>query len=140
MKHIECVCKHTNTLIRCYDTKVAVLCLVLLHMSQFQTSATKIFITLDIFVLFYRYNDVNNQQNAMFSFINLFNSALHVSGDKFAYPQEHFLIVYTAFGTVYRNCCRTVPPVGSSIGALYQNCIYSRKVLLRIGEFVARNM
>ena len=31
----------------------------------------------------------------LFSFINLFNSALHVSGDKFAHPQEHF------FGCIY---------------------------------------
>ena len=30
-----------------------------------------------------------------FSFINLFNSALHVSGDKHAHPQEHFLTIYT---------------------------------------------
>jgi hypothetical protein len=38
-----------------------------------------------------RYNDVNNQQDATtFSFINLFKSALNVSGDKFAHPQEHF--------------------------------------------------
>ena len=38
----------------------------------------------------YYYNDVNNQQDATnFSFINLFKSALHVSGDKFAHPQEH---------------------------------------------------
>ena len=37
-------------------------------------------------------NDVNNQQDATtFSFINLFNSALHVSGDKFAHSQERFL-------------------------------------------------
>ena len=42
------------------------------------------------------YNDVNNQQDeTTFSFINLFNSALHVSGDKFAHPQEHFLTVHT---------------------------------------------
>ena len=34
--------------------------------------------------------DVNNQKDATnFSFINIFNSALHVSGDKFAHPQEH---------------------------------------------------
>jgi len=39
--------------------------------------------------------DVNNQQDATtFSFINLFKSALHVSGDKFAHPQEHFLTLY----------------------------------------------
>jgi len=42
------------------------------------------------------YNDVNNQQDATtFSFIDLFKSALHVLGDKFAHPQEHFLTVYT---------------------------------------------
>jgi hypothetical protein len=33
------------------------------------------------------YNVVNNQQDAItFSFINLFNSTLHVLGDKFAHP------------------------------------------------------
>ena len=53
-----------------------------------------------------KFNDVSNQQDATtFSFINLFNSALHVSGDKFAHPQEHFLIVYTAFGTMHRHSC-----------------------------------
>ena len=36
-----------------------------------------------------------------FWFINLFNSALHVSGDKFSHPQEHFLTVYTAFGKMH---------------------------------------
>ena len=52
-----------------------------------------------------KYNAVNNQQDATtFSSINLFNSALHVSGDKFAHPQEHFLTVrgllekYPTFG------------------------------------------
>ena len=35
--------------------------------------------------------------------INLFKSALHDSGDKFAHPQEHFLTVYTAFGTTHCN-------------------------------------
>jgi len=53
-----------------------------------------------------KYNDVNNRQDAKtFSFINLFNSALHVLGNKFAHPQEHFLTVYTAFGTMQRRCC-----------------------------------
>ena len=43
-----------------------------------------------------RYNDVGNQQDATrFSFFNLFNSALHVSGDKFAHLHEHFFTVYT---------------------------------------------
>jgi len=39
----------------------------------------------------YQCDDMNNQQDATtFSFINLFNSALHVSGDKFAHPQDPF--------------------------------------------------
>ena len=42
------------------------------------------------------------QQNL---FIDLFKSALHVSGDKLAHPQEHFLILYAAFGTMHRYCC-----------------------------------
>ena len=46
-----------------------------------------------------------------FPFINLFNSAPYVSGDKFAHPQEHSLTVYTAFGTMHRHCCRPVPTV-----------------------------
>jgi len=38
-----------------------------------------------------KYNDVNNQKDAtIISFINLFNSSQHVSGDKFAHPQEQF--------------------------------------------------
>jgi len=41
-----------------------------------------------------------------FSFINLFNSALHVSDDKFAHSQEHFLTVHTVLGTMHRHCCR----------------------------------
>ena len=44
-----------------------------------------------------QYFDVSNQQDATnFSFINLFNSSLHVSGDKFAHSQELFLTVYTS--------------------------------------------
>jgi len=56
----------------------------------------------------FTFNDVNDQQDATtFSFINLFNSALHVSGDKFAHPQKHVLNVYTAFGTIHRHCCQS---------------------------------
>jgi len=52
-----------------------------------------------------KHEDANNQEDSTtFSFINLFNSVLHVSGDKFAHPQEHFLAVYTAFGTIHRHC------------------------------------
>jgi len=52
---------------------------------------------------------VNNQQDATtFSFINLFNSALHVLGDKFVHPQEHFLAIYTVLvqctGTAADKC------------------------------------
>jgi len=78
-------------------------------------------------------NDVNNQQDAtIFSFINLFNPAVHVSGDKFAHPQEHFLTVCTAIGTIHRSAAVSVHCTKS--------CIYSQKVLLRMGEFFARNM
>jgi len=46
-------------------------------------------------------------------FIDLFEFALHVSGDKLAHPQEYtFLTVYTAFGTMRRSA--------ANIGALYQ--------------------
>ena len=78
----------------------------------------------------------------LFSFINLFNSALHVSGDKFAHPQEHFLTVYTGFGTMHRHCCRLVPWHRSAAVSVHctKTCIYSQKVLLRMSEFVAQNM
>ena len=36
----------------------------------------------------------------LFRLLIFFNSALHVSGDRFAHPQQHFLTVCTAFGTV----------------------------------------
>jgi hypothetical protein len=56
----------------------------------------------------------------LFSSINLFKSVQHVSGDKFAHPQEHFLTVYTAFGTMHRHCCR-------SVGDLYQKLYIQSK-------------
>ena len=86
------------------------------------------------YYMFISHNDVSNQQDATtFSFIDLFfKLALHVSGEKFAHHQEHFMTLCTAFGTMYRHCCRPVHCTKS--------CIYSQKVLLRIGEFVARNM
>jgi hypothetical protein len=41
-------------------------------------------------------NDVNNQQDSTtFSFINLFKSAGHFPGEKFAHPQEPFLTIYS---------------------------------------------
>ena len=72
-------------------------------------------------------------------FIDLFKSALHVSGDKFAHPQEHVLTVRTTFGTV--RCTDTVADRSAAISVQYtKNCMYSQKVLLRMDEFVARNM
>ena len=65
----------------------------------------------------HQYNDVSNQQDATtFSFINLFKSTLRVSGDKFFHSQEHFLTVYTAFGTMHRHCCRPVPWLRWNVG------------------------
>ena len=73
-------------------------------------------------------NDVNNQQYATtFSFINFFNSALHVSGDKFAHPQEHFFTVYTALVTMRRHCCRTVHRSAAVSVHCNKSCIYSQK-------------
>ena len=39
----------------------------------------------------------------IFRLLVFFKSALHVSGDKFAHPQEHFLTLHTAFGTMHRH-------------------------------------
>jgi hypothetical protein len=84
---------------------------------------------------------VNNQQDATsLSFINLFNSALHVSGDKFAHPQENiFDYIYsfwynaptllptdaTVEMELLSSSISTVVPVGSSVGALYQKTVYT---------------
>jgi hypothetical protein len=65
-------------------------------------------------------------------FIDIFKSALHVSGDKPAHPQEHFIdSIYSFWYTA---------PVGSNIGALYQKLNIQSKMLPRTGGFVARNM
>ena len=90
------------------------------------------------------YNGVNNQRDATtFPFINLFNSALHVSGDKFAHPQEQFFWLYIQ---LLVQCTDTAANRfhgwdGTSVSVhCTKNCIYRQKVLLKIGEFVARNM
>jgi len=78
-------------------------------------------------------------------FIDLFEFALHVSGDKLARPQEYVLIVCTAFGTMHRCCWRpvtkvrrssisTLSPVGSNIGALYQKLYIQSKSTLEDGR------
>ena len=38
-------------------------------------------------------------------FVDVYEFAVHVSGDKLAHLQEHFLTVYTAFATMHRYCC-----------------------------------
>ena len=76
----------------------------------------------------------HNQQDATtFSFINLFKSAQHVSGNKLAHPQEHFFNCIDSFwynappllpigATVETewSSVSTVVPIGSSVGASYQ--------------------
>ena len=78
-------------------------------------------------------------------FIDLFKSALHVSGDKLAHSQEHFLTVIYSF---WYNA-PILLPTGDNLVAgrqQYQDIvpkalyIYIQKVLLKMGEFVARNM
>jgi hypothetical protein len=65
------------------------------------------------------YNDVNSQQDATnFSFINLFKSAQHVSGDKFAHSQEPQPLLPKR---------ATVAPVGSRGGAFYQKLYIQSK-------------
>ena len=84
---------------------------------------------LDVCVTVHHYfNNINNQQDATtFSFINLFNSALHVSGDKFAHPQEHLLTLYTAFGTMHRHCCRPVPRLRLNWECIVPKAVYTVK-------------
>ena len=62
----------------------------------------------------------------------IFESAIHVSGDKLSHLQEHFLTVYTDFGTMNRYCCRPVirlrwSSVGSNIGGLYKKLYIQSK-------------
>ena len=87
------------------------------------------------------FNNINKQQDATtFSFINLFKSAQTVSGDKIAHPQEHF------FNCIY-SFWYNAPPL-LTIGAtdcqqgrcIVPKAVYTvKKVLLRMGGFVARN-
>jgi len=65
-------------------------------------------------------------------FIDLFKPALHVSGDKLTHPQEHFFFtVYTALVQ-----CTDI----AADRCIVPKAVYNQKVLLRMGEFVARNM
>jgi len=63
-------------------------------------------------------NDVNNQQDTTFSFINLFKSTQNISGNKFTHLRKHFLAVYTAFGTMHRHCCRPLPRLRLNVSSM----------------------
>jgi len=53
-------------------------------------------------------NYENNQQGALYRLNYYSKSALHVSGDVFAYHQEN-LTVFTVSGNVYPSCCLHQP-------------------------------
>jgi len=57
-------------------------------------------------------------------FIDLFKSALHVSSDKLAHPQEHFMTVYAAFGKMHRYCCRTVTSLRWNCSSISTSKVY----------------
>jgi hypothetical protein len=63
--------------------------------------------------------------------INLFRSALHISGDKFAHHQEHFLTAYTVNNAptllLTIDTAETMSPVGSSVDALCQKLYIQSK-------------
>jgi hypothetical protein len=52
-----------------------------------------------------------------FGFIDHFKTALHVSGDNFAHPQEH-LTVLTAFSMIPGFCCRPVTRLRCPVSVL----------------------
>jgi len=63
-------------------------------------------------------------------FIDSFKLALHVSGDSFVHLEEHFDGIYSFLDNI--------PTVLSA--AEFQKAVYTVKVLLKMGETVARNM
>jgi len=71
-----------------------------------------------------------------FSFIDLFESTLHVSGDRLAHLQEHFFTVYTALVQ-----CTDIAADRVTGRLQYQSIVrrlyIQSKVLLKMGEFVA---
>jgi hypothetical protein len=81
-----------------------------------------------------------------FPFIDLFKSALHVSGDVFAHPQEQFNCIYIALVQ-----CTDLMPTGATVEMQVpsQPChrsvhctkaVYTVKLLLKMGENAARNI
>jgi len=82
---------------------------------------------------------------AYWSFFDLFESAVHVSGDKLAHLQEHFFDCIYSF--LYN--APILLPTGDNFatGRQQYRCIVPKlyirtvkKVLLKMGEFVVRNM
>ena len=65
----------------------------------------------------------------LFRLLIFFNSALHVSGDKFAHPQEHFFTIYSFWYNVptLLPTGSTLAPVGNSVGALYRKLYIQSK-------------
>ena len=64
-------------------------------------------------------------------FNDLFKSVVHVSGEKLTHSQEHFLAVYTAFGTIHQYCCRPGPILSPSAvvtGQQQYRCIIPKAV------------
>ena len=59
----------------------------------------------------------NNQQDELYRLIYYSKSPLHISGDVFAYHQEH-LTVFTVSGSVHPSCSRLA--AGSNLGEHYQ--------------------
>jgi hypothetical protein len=69
------------------------------------------------FKIFTVYKYENNQQDLLYRLIYYSKLALHVSGDVFAYHQEH-LTVFTVSGAGHPSCCRLA--AGSSLVEQYQ--------------------
>ena len=84
-------------------------------------------------------------------FIDSFKLALHVSGDSFAHLRDHFDCIYSFLEhcTDSAVCCRPVTQIGcnlchrsaadSRVSKLFQKAVRTVKVLMKMGETVARN-
>jgi hypothetical protein len=97
------------------------------------------------------FNYESNQQDALYRLIYYSKSALHVSGNVFAYHREH-LTVFTVSCSVHPSCCRLVSWMSSNAGPYHPRhqqaatwvnttgyCKYSQ-VLLMMDKNTARNM
>jgi len=71
--------------------------------------------------------------------IGLFESALYVSGDKLPHLQEQFLL-YIKLWYNAPTLLPTVDKVEQQYRCIVPNLYMESKMLLKMGEFVARNM